>query len=191
MAEKSLDYYRRILDEDRYEAPLTDSQEGEIAGIKSYNEMVPSVNKTMKSGEPLRKKLSPEAEAQALADREAYDRMMRERYMGRSPQSVDKPNFIEEILAPSASPNEIPLMTPMAQPQSTISSAYIPKLSEISTQNRGANVATPRAPTTAPSIISQEAVADKLVDSEVDRPAFHNDSHGIVRRTAPQTTIPA
>lgn len=165
MAEKSLDYYRRILDEDRYEAPLTDSQKGEAEGIKTYNQMVPEVNKVTKTGEALRKNISDKDMTENLADKEAYDKMMTERQLERSPQSVNEPNFFEEILAPSAK-NEIPLMTPATPNPGTISQAYVPKLSEINLQSRGSNVSLPKAPSTAPVIIPQEAIADKLVGTD-------------------------
>lgn len=67
-----MDKYRQMLDEDYKQAPLTESQLGEQAGIKSYNEAVPAVNQMLKKGEPLRKFHSPEMQKQIDEDAEIY-----------------------------------------------------------------------------------------------------------------------
>jgi hypothetical protein len=69
---KMSDKYRNMIDQDFQEAHLTDSQQGEQAGIRSYNEQVDPVNQALKAGEPLRKFHSPEAQKQIDSDAEIY-----------------------------------------------------------------------------------------------------------------------
>src|SRR5574343_1097380 len=67
-----MDKYRQMLDQDYQEAPLTEAQKGEQAGTRIYNDQVQGVNQMLKSGEPLRKFHSPEAQKQIDSDAEIY-----------------------------------------------------------------------------------------------------------------------
>jgi hypothetical protein len=71
MTDQERDYYRKLLEQDYAQAPLTDSQKGDIDGTRAYNNAVPAVNQVTKSGEPLRR-MHP-ADVQAQIDKESDD----------------------------------------------------------------------------------------------------------------------
>lgn len=96
-------YYRDLIDQDRMAAPLTPAQEGEIAGDRTYNEMVPAVNQVTNTGAPLRRMYSPETEARMEADRQAYEKFQAQQaqqapLQTREPQS--ERGAISQLLRP-------------------------------------------------------------------------------------------
>lgn len=149
------DYYKRLIEQDRQLAPLTDEEEGAVAGEKSYNEMVNPVNKLMKTGEPLRKKLTPEQEARIKADEDAMRKFQAE----RNPSSEQ--GIVRDILL-GKDVAQVPYLPPINQSSQQVIAPNLPRLSDVSVQQSAQNVSTPRAPTTAPQIITESELASRV-----------------------------
>lgn len=158
-------YYRRMLDQDFQEAPLTDSQQGEVDGTRTYNEMVPAVNQVEKDSRPLRLKYTPEAEERMKNDAESVQKFQRDQEFdqdrfnvidpSREPQSVVDDILLGKdvkTLAPQA-----PLMTPV----NPVGAAPVNRLSDIATQTVP-KIAILKPGSTAPQIIPEQEAANRV-----------------------------
>jgi hypothetical protein len=161
LTDQEREYYRSLLEQDFKEAPLTDSQQGEQAGVRSYNEMVDPVNQTMKSGEPMRRKFSPESMEQMTKDRELLDKsqFLQESpgmEIGRDPAAQ---NAAEDLLFGKQT-SAIPTLPALDQPGQYVTAPNYPKLTDIAvSQSSAAKVPLSKAASTAPKIVTEEETA--------------------------------
>lgn len=183
LTDQERDYYYNLLMQDRKEAPLTDAQLGEQAGVKSYNEMVEPVNSLMKTGEPMRKIYSPESMEQMKSDSDMLQKtqFMQEEpgmQMGRDPASQ---NAVEALLFPEGKA-QIPTLPALESPGQYVTNPNIPRLTDIAEKQATATkVNLGRAGSTAPKIVTEEeaATAARSAKKEIESnlsgaPAFYD-----------------
>ena len=155
------DYYRRLIDSDREETETTERQIKDDAGKILEETGADDPNKELFDDSNY---VSPFEQATDMEKVRAMD-------MGREPQSTGAPvedqGFVRDLLL-GKQQAEIPqLQTPLAPPSGKISAAAIPRLSDIATSRKSVtNVPTPAAPTTAPTDISEQALANKMAGTD-------------------------
>lgn len=175
-----------MLDEDFVQAPLTDAQEGENAGIRAYNSVVPEVNKVLKSAAPMRPRThSPEAQKQidednAILQQEKLNNTNIDglRYtepektfdadqfnqvdLQRNPSSLQ--DEIDSVILGKQNAPQIPMLPPLANASTGVSSANVPMITDVTKNAR--NVSVPKPGSTAQQALPQQGISNNLIDTK-------------------------
>lgn len=162
----TIEDYKKMIDQDYYVNPLSDYQEGEKAGVETYNQMVEPVNQLMKSGEPLRRMYTPEQEQRINSDKAEYEKgqLSRENMSPIDRNPAGEQNFIEDLLL-GKKVEEIPMLPSLQTPSQPVRQANIPMLTDIAVSNRSVNVPNVKPESTAPQITSEEQIAQGVNDT--------------------------